>query len=89
MGELCLMNWHSFFQDVHNFRINRRKKDKLLGILVIALCTVVCGADDFEEIKTYGNQKEVFLHTFLELPNGIPSHDTAAAARLQQGLQVP
>lgn len=70
------MNWQTFFQDVPDFRLNRRKKHKLLDILVIALCAAVCGADDFEEIEAYGKQKETFLRTFLELPNGIPSHDT-------------
>ncbi len=42
------MNWQTFFQDVPDFRITRRKRHKLLDILLIALCAVVCGADDFE-----------------------------------------
>ena len=70
------MNWQKFFQDVPDFRLNRRKKHNLLDILVISVCAFVCGADDFEDIALYGTQKESFLRTFLELPNGIPSHDT-------------
>jgi predicted transposase YbfD/YdcC len=70
------MNWQTFFQDVPDFRINRRKQHNLLDILVISVCAFVCGADDFEDIALYGTQKEAFLRTFLELPNGIPSHDT-------------
>jgi len=70
------MNWQTFFQDVPDFRINRRKKHNLLDILVISVCACVCGADDFEDIALYGTQKEAFLRTFLELPHGIPSHDT-------------
>ena len=75
------MNWQTFFQDVPDFRINRRKSGRriehnLLDILVISVCSCVCGADDFEDIALYGTQKEHFLRTFLELPNGIPSHDT-------------
>lgn len=70
------MNWQTFFQDVPDFRINRRKKHNLIDILVISVCAFVCGADDFEDIALYGTQKESFLKTFLELPNGIPSHDT-------------
>lgn len=70
------MNWQTFFRDVPDFRINRRKKHNLLDILVISVCAFVCGADDFEDIALYGTQKEDFLRTFLELPNGIPSHDT-------------
>lgn len=63
-------------KDVPDFRINRRKKHNLLDILVISVCACVYGADDFEDIALYGTQKEVFLRTFLELPHGIPSHDT-------------
>ena len=44
--------------------------------MVISVCAFVCGADDFEDVALYGTQKEDFLRTFLELPNGIPSHDT-------------
>ena len=75
------MNWQTFFQDVPDFRINRRKSGRriehsLLDILVISVCAFVCGAEDFEDIALHGTQKEDFLRTFLELPNGIPSHDT-------------
>ncbi|MDF9795957.1 putative transposase YbfD/YdcC [Catalinimonas alkaloidigena] len=70
------MNWQKFFDSVPDFRINRRKKHQLVDILVIALCAIVSGADDFEEIEAYGKRKESFLKGFLDLPNGIPSHDT-------------
>ncbi|GAB3519553.1 ISAs1 family transposase [Emticicia fontis] len=70
------MQWEIFFEDVPDFRINRRKKHRLIDILAISVCAVICGANDFEEIAMYGNQKKDFLRTFLELPNGIPSHDT-------------
>ncbi len=70
------MSWETFFSSVPDFRKNRRKKHHLVDILVIALCAIISGADDFEEIETYGRKKETFLRTFLSLPNGIPSHDT-------------
>lgn len=70
------MNWETFFANVPDFRLNRRKKHQLLDILVITLLAVICGADDFEEVELYGRQRESFLRTFLALPNGIPSHDT-------------
>jgi predicted transposase YbfD/YdcC len=70
------MNWETFFAEVPDFRLNRRKKHALLDILVITLLAVICGADDYEEIALYGQQKQVFLQTFLKLDNGIPSHDT-------------
>ena len=43
---------------------------------MLSLCAVLSGAEDFEDMETYGKQKESFLRQFLELPNGIPSHDT-------------
>lgn len=64
------------FKDVPDPRMNRRKRHNLIDILAISLCAMICGADDFEEIEIYGQEKESFLKTFLELPNGIPSRDT-------------
>ena len=75
---VCLlrMNWQAFFEGVADFRLDRRKKHEWIDILVIALCAIVSGADDFEEIEAYGKRKESFLKGFLTLSNGIPSHDT-------------
>lgn len=70
------MEWQLFFEGVNDFRLDRRKKHQLIDILVIALCAIVSGADDFEEIEAYGKRKESFLRGFLPLANGIPSHDT-------------
>src|SRR5215210_922017 len=39
-------------------------------------CAVLCGADDFTEIEEFGETREAWLRRFLELPHGIPSHDT-------------
>jgi predicted transposase YbfD/YdcC len=44
--------------------------------LVLSLIAVVCGADSFVAIEEFGEAKEAWLKTFLDLPNGIPSHDT-------------
>ena len=49
---------------------------KLVDILIITICAVICGADNFVEIAEYGKEKEEWLKTFLELANGIPSVDT-------------
>ena len=70
------MDWHTFFAGMPDYRVNRRKKHHLVDILVIALCALISGADDFEEIEAYGRRKEAFLRTFLDLAHGIPSHDT-------------
>lgn len=72
----CGMETIKFFAEVKDFRINRKKLYSLPEILLISLCAVVSGAEDFEEIAEYGRQKLSFLKTFMELPNGIPSHDT-------------
>jgi len=57
-------------------RVERTKLHKLEDILVIAICALLCGADSFEDMEVFGDAKEEWFRTFLELPNGIPSHDT-------------
>jgi predicted transposase YbfD/YdcC len=51
-------------------------RHRLVDILVIGFCGVLCGCDDFVEFETFGRKKEDFFRRFLELPEGIPSHDT-------------
>lgn len=51
-------------------------RHKLIDILVIAVCATICGADGWEEIAEFGEAKHEWFKQFLELPNGIPSHDT-------------
>ena len=70
------MDFNTFFAGVPDFRLDRRKKHRLVDILAIALLAIVSGADDFEEIEAYGKRKESFLRGLLALSNGIPSHDT-------------
>ena len=60
-------------------------------IIVIALCAVIAGAQDWQEIETFGRKRHDWLSRFLELPNGIPAHDTFERVfnRLQpQGFQA-
>jgi len=57
-------------------RVERCKVHRLVEIVTIALCGVICGADDWVAIEAFGQEKEAWLRTFLELPGGIPSHDT-------------
>jgi predicted transposase YbfD/YdcC len=59
-------------------RIDRTKRHKLIEILTITICAVICGADSWVAIELYGCTKYEWLKSFLELPNGIPSHDTFA-----------
>ncbi len=57
-------------------RVERVKDHRLVDIVTIALCAVVCGADGWVAVETFGRAKEGWLRTFLALPHGIPSHDT-------------
>jgi len=63
------------FEELKDPRINRTKKHKLIDIVVIAICGVICGADTWVDIENFGNAKKEWLEKYLELPNGIPSHD--------------
>lgn len=64
------------FSGVEDPRIERKKLHKLLDIMVIAICAAICGADTWEDVETFGKAKKEWFDEFLELPNGIPSHDT-------------
>ncbi len=57
-------------------RLNRRKRHLLLDILTIAVCAVLAGGNAWPDIETSGHRRHDWLRRFLELPNGIPSHDT-------------
>jgi len=64
------------FSGVKDPRIDRTKRHRLLDIIIIAICGVICGADSWVDIELFGKTKIDRLKTFLRLPNGIPSHDT-------------
>ena len=64
------------FARIEDPRIDRTKLHQLLDILVITICAVICGADNWQEVQLFGEAKEDWFKTFLDLPNGIPSHDT-------------
>ncbi|MDC9606890.1 ISAs1 family transposase [Xenorhabdus griffiniae] len=56
--------------------LNRTKLHSLIDILTISICAVICGYESFNAIEEYGKSKEDWFRQFLDLPNGIPSHDT-------------
>ena len=64
------------FQSLQDPRIERTKLHQLQDILVIAICAIICGANTWPEVETWGKAKKKWLRKFLLLPNGIPSHDT-------------
>lgn len=69
-------NFIDDFADLADPRQEDRCDHKLIDILFIAICAVICGADGFTDMEEFGLAKEIWLRQFLELPNGIPSHDT-------------
>ncbi len=66
------------FAQMTDPRVERSQRHKLIDIITIAICAVICGADTWVDIESYGRAKLEWLKQFLELPNGIPSHDTFA-----------
>jgi predicted transposase YbfD/YdcC len=66
----------TYFRKLRDPRVRRRKRHLLLDIVVIALCAVISGCDDWQQIETFGRARQDWLKKFLRLPHGIPSHDT-------------
>lgn len=65
-----------YFASVPDPRVERSQLHPLGSVLVLALCAVICGANSFVGIEWFGIARQAWLKTFLDLPNGIPSHDT-------------
>jgi predicted transposase YbfD/YdcC len=57
-------------------RQSENLKHPLVDLIILGLCGVVAGCEDFVEIAAWGKVNEAFLRTFLALPHGIASHDT-------------
>ena len=64
------------FGGLYDARVQGRCDHKLIDIIIIAVCAMITGAESWVEVETFGKEKEDWLATLLELPNGIPSHDT-------------
>jgi predicted transposase YbfD/YdcC len=64
------------FSSLEDPRQPTNQEHKFIDIVVIAICAAICGADDWPAVEQFGQAKASWLGTFLELPNGIPSHDT-------------
>ena len=65
----------SFFETIEDPR-HHNKLHKLIDVIIIAICAVVAGADTYEQIENFGKKRKKWLLRFLDLPRGIPSHDT-------------
>jgi len=75
MAASCL-SIRRHFARLRDPRLNRRKRHLLPDLIAIALCAVVCGANNFPQVEAFARRRRDWLATFLELPNGVPSHDT-------------
>ena len=64
------------FAGVADPRMDRRKEHDLVDVLVIAVCTLLCAGETFNDMEDFGKAKYDWFKTFLKLANGIPSHDT-------------
>jgi len=64
------------FGELEDPRDDRGIRHQLLDIIVIAICAIICGADGWVEVETFGKAKRDWFKQFLALPHGIPSHDT-------------
>ena len=76
MKKTALDSIDLYFSDVTDPRMSGKIDHILIEIITIAICAVICGAEGWTDIENFGKRKIVWLKTFLELPNGIPSHDT-------------
>jgi len=73
---VSIENLAQYFNTIEDPRCGGKVEHRLRDILVIAVCAVIACAESWDDIALYGRSKLPWLCTFLELPNGIPSHDT-------------
>src|SRR3954471_9961659 len=64
------------FQEFPDPRREHLRLHALWDIIGLTICAMICGCNEVVEIENYGIKKRDFLETFLDLENGIPSHDT-------------
>lgn len=76
MKEISAETIEQHFSSLTDPRIQYKVRHKLIDIIVITICAVISGADGWTEVEEYGKAKYEWLGSFLELPYGIPSHDT-------------
>lgn len=76
MGNQPTSSLVKHFEDLPDPRTGNAKVHIFLEILIIAILAVICGADGWSDVELFGKNKKAWLKTFLELPKGIPSHDT-------------
>jgi len=76
MGKRPVASIEKHFSGLTDPRTGNATQHKFMEILIIAICATICGADGWSDIELFGKKEKKWLKTFLELPKGIPSHDT-------------
>jgi len=86
-----LRQFAKHFENLTDPRVKRTRRHVLEDILVVALCGMIANANTWVDIERFGKSKLEFLRRFLELPNGIPSHDTFSRvfAKLDPAALLP
>jgi len=74
--EVRFETWKDCFETLSDPRVVGRTSHRLLDILFLTLCGVICGMDDWEAVEEWGQARLDWLRQFVPLENGIPSHDT-------------
>jgi len=64
------------FEGLPDPRLDRTRDHKLIDILALGICSMLAGCDTFTDMEFFGRRQRAWFKTFLELPHGIPSHDT-------------
>ncbi len=65
-----------YVSTVTDIRQEKKVLHKMMDIIMLVFFAMLANADDFVEMEMFGREHEEFLRRYLELPNGIPSHDT-------------
>ena len=76
MGLETAGNLVESFSRIDDPRSDSGKRHELMDIISIAICAVICGAEGWSDVELFGRSKYDWLRRFLNLSNGIPSHDT-------------
>ena len=75
-GTSTMTDLISHLSNITDPRSAQGKRHQLIEIIIIAICGIICGADDWVMIEHFGKAKKEWFESFLSLPHGIPSHDT-------------
>ena len=64
------------FANLTDPRLERTRRHELTDVVTLAVCAIVGGADSWVDVALFGKSKLAWFKQFLDLPNGVPSHDT-------------